>query len=450
MTAKGSLLPVIAASAVLASALLAVVPEPSQAAAGAPRAASAFEPVCAGDLARLACQVGLVSPARSGPLYSGAAPVGWGAPDLQQAYNLPDRPLAAGTIAIIDVGAYPTLESDLAVYRQQYGLPACTAASGCFQQMDYHGGAALPGASTPDDKSIDQEIGIETSLDVDMASAACPACRILEVQIPHSATPTAPADPSQPPDYDGYADSFGTAAQTAIAHGAAAISMSYGLPGDDHMLHSAVASQLAHRGVAIVAASGDAGFQATHYLWPQALPTVTAVGGTELVKESGHFSEGAWSSGGSSCVPTTAPPTGQQTLMPASTCSGARASVDVSAAADNLAIYDNYSPATNHPIGWTTVAGTSAAAPFIAGLYAATGNLGDVLGPNTLYSRSPAKFHDITSGTNGAITNGRCVSNTAPTAEDGTIQTYDTRLCAAGPGWDGPTGLGSPRGLLGP
>jgi subtilase family serine protease len=316
--------------------------------------------------------------------------------------------------------------------------------------MDYHGGAALPGASTPDDKSIDQEIGIETALDVDMASAACPACRILEVQIPHSATPTAPKDPSQPPDYDGYADAFGTAAQTAIAHGAAAISMSYGLPGDDHMLHSAVASQLAHRGVAIVAASGDAGFQATQYLWPQALPTVTAVGGTELVKESGHFSEGAWSSGGSSCVPSTAPPTGQQALLSTSMCAGARASVDVSAAADNLAIYDNYSPAANHPIGWTVVAGTSAAAPFIAGLYAATGYLGDVLGPNTLYSLSPAKFHDITSGGNGAITNGRCVSNSGPTAEDGSIKTYDSRLCSAGPGWDGPTGLGSPRGLLGP
>ena len=35
----------------------------------------------------------------------------------------------------------PTAESDLAVYRPQYGLPACTSADGCFRKTDQRGGS---------------------------------------------------------------------------------------------------------------------------------------------------------------------------------------------------------------------------------------------------------------------------------------------------------------------
>jgi subtilase family serine protease len=180
-------------------------------------------------------------------------------------------------------------------------------------------------------------------------------------------------------------------------------------------------------------------------LWPQALPTVTAVGGTELVKESGRFTEGAWSTGGSSCAPGAASPAGQATST-ASLCSGGRTGVDVSAVADNVAIYDSYSSSRNHAPGWTVVAGTSASAPFIAGMYALRNNLSTVLGPNTLYQAPPETFHDIISGTNGAISNGRCVTvgkDLPKTAAPG----YDSSLCNAGKGWDGPTGLGSPSGF---
>lgn len=399
---------------------------------------SRFEPVCGGTLARVACQVEKLAGG------SREAPVGWGARDLQVSHQLPARSPHSGTVAIIDVGAYPTLESDLAVYREKYGLPPCDGANGCFRQLDFHGGPPLLPTPGPGGAATDEQIAVETALDVDMASAACPGCHILEIQIPQSEVPTASGDGAV--NYDGYAAAFGTAVQTAVAHGANAVSISYGLPGDDAMLHGPVAAQLASRGVAIVASSGDSGFEGNQYLWPQALPTVTAAGGTELIKDSGRYGEGAWSGGGSSCAPGATPPLSQPAAISES-CAGARAGADISAVADNLAIYVTYAPQTQHPPGWTVVAGTSASSPFIAGVYAASGSLSRVLGPNLVYEQGPAAFNDVTSGTNGGISNSRCLPPGAGVAAD-PKDTFDGRLCGAGPGWDGPTGLGSPRGLF--
>jgi subtilase family serine protease len=423
-----------------------VVPAGVASASGGRARAVGFEPICGGDFARLACQVEkIISPAGDADVPAAGVPVGWGAPDLQQAHQISGYSANSGKVAIIDVGADPNLDGDLATYRAQYGLPVCSAANGCLRQLSYDGGPALPPATAADDKDIDEQIGVETSLDVDMASASCPDCSLLEVQLPHSVLPKPGSDPAKTVSFDGYADAFGTAVQTAIAHGANAVSISYGIPGDDHMLHGSVAAQLSHRGVAIAASSGDAGFEGADFLWPQALPTVTAVGGTELVKESGRFTEGAWSTGGSSCAPGATSPEGQAAST-ASLCSGGRTGVDVSAVADNVAIYDSYSPSQHHALGWTVVAGTSASAPFIAGMYAARNNLATVLGPNTLYQAQPEAFHDITSGTNGAISNGRCVT-VGDAHPETAAPTYDSRLCNAAKGWDGPTGLGSPFGF---
>ncbi|WP_236791226.1 S8 family serine peptidase [Amycolatopsis sp. GM8] len=394
-----------------------------------------FEPVCGGALARLGCQLERLTGARDDQ------PVGWGARDLELSHEIPVRAPHAGTVAVVNVGAYPTLESDLAVYRARYGLPPCTSATGCFRQLDYHGGPPVAPATDPDGIGIDESIALESALDVDMASAACPDCKIVEIQLPQSVLPA--NGPNGTVDYHGYATAFGTAVRTAIAQGASAVSLSYGLPGDDGMMHGPIAQQLARRGVPIVAASGDEGFEATEYLWPQALPTVTSAGGTELVEQDGRYSEGAWSDAGSSCAPGVLPAAGQSALVSAA-CTGARTGADVSAVAADLAIYTTYSPQSHQPSGWTVVAGTSASAPFIAGVYAASGSLSGVLGPNLLYQLNPVSFQDVTSGTSGTISDGRCVPPNAPDLK----QTFDVRLCAAGPGWDGPTGLGSPHGLF--
>ena len=69
------------------------------------------------------------------------------------------------------------------------------------------------------------------------------------------------------------------------------------------------------------------------------------------------------------------------------------------------------------------IGGTSASAPFVAGVFAATGNGAQTSGE--FVKTNAAKLYDVTSGTNGTCTN--------------------PILCTAGPGWDGPTGYGTPN-----
>jgi hypothetical protein len=411
--------------------------------------------VCAGVFAALGCQaqIATAGPDSSTALRSGK-PIGWGANDLRAAYHLPATSPHRGTVAVISAGPYPSLSSDLAVYRAQYALPACTSATGCLRQIDYQGGPALP--PPPDaEKAGAQRVAVETALDVDMVSATCPACRLLEVQVPLD---KAPKNTQQASDYEGYAAAFATAVQTAIAAGADAITISFAMPGDAQTLRGPIAQALDHRGVPITAPAGDFGFNGNGYamtstipgftgrsaVWPQALPTVISVGGTTMVAQGGRYTQGAWSLGGSGCTPGVTPPEGQPSWI-ARLCPGGRASTDVSAVADNIAMYDSYHPADNDPAGWLVEAGTSAAGPQIAGLYVDGGHLGDVDGPNTLYRAPASAFSDVTSGTNlvppYSGTDGSCSLATEPNTD------FSDRLCAAMPAWDGPTGLGTPQGL---
>src|SRR5438477_13155728 len=69
----------------------------------------------------------------------------YGPADLQSAYNLPSASAGSGqTIAIVDAFDDPYAETDLANYRVQYGLSACTTANGCFQKVDQNGGHNYP------------------------------------------------------------------------------------------------------------------------------------------------------------------------------------------------------------------------------------------------------------------------------------------------------------------
>ena len=97
-----------------------------------------------------------------------------GATDLESAYAI-DKTWNSGlTIAIIDAFDYPNAESDLASYRSMYGLPACTVANGCLTIVNQDGSTTPLPANAP---ANDDWTG-ETALDLDMASAACPNCKI--------------------------------------------------------------------------------------------------------------------------------------------------------------------------------------------------------------------------------------------------------------------------------
>src|SRR4029077_12950245 len=109
-----------------------------------------------------------------------ASPDGYSPSDLQSAYNLSTLAAKAGfgsTVALIDAFDDPAAESDLAVYRSNFGLPPCTTANGCFSKVDQSGGTHYPGPPPPGDNWV-AEIG----LDLDMVSAICPNCKIILIE----------------------------------------------------------------------------------------------------------------------------------------------------------------------------------------------------------------------------------------------------------------------------
>jgi subtilase family serine protease len=82
----------------------------------------------------------LFGQAAKGQLALAGAPVGYSPSDLQSAYDLPSSSAGSGeTVAIVDAYDDPNAQADLAVYREQYGLPACTTASDCFRKVAQNG-----------------------------------------------------------------------------------------------------------------------------------------------------------------------------------------------------------------------------------------------------------------------------------------------------------------------
>jgi hypothetical protein len=328
-----------------------------------------------------------------------ASPRGFGADDLAAAYAIPATGPGTPTIAVVVAYGYPKLEADLAVYRAEFGLPPCTIANGCLRVVDQRGGAELPAESAPTN-----DWSVETMLDVDMASAACPRCNLLVVQSDDSGS------------------GLLTGQATAVALGADVISNSWGRPEQSGTSLLQVESYFDHPGVAIFAAAGDLGYDngGTGPSYPATSSHVIAVGGTRLETSKSAprgFTESVWVKGGSGCSLSIAKPSYQV----GSPCAF-RASADVAAVADpatGVAIYHSRAGG-----GWRVVGGTSAAAPLVAGIFAAAGH-----GHRNAASLAvhPASFHDVTAGANG---------------------TCGTKLCEAAPGWDGPTGFGTPNGTV--
>lgn len=235
----------------------------------------------------------------------------------------------------------------------------------------------------------------EESLDLDMVSAICPNCKILLVEA--SSTTTA---------------ALSTAEKYATAH---ANYVSNSWSGNEGT--TAYDGDYNVSGVAITAATGDNGHNSTAQ-WPAILPTVVGVGGTSLTSISPR-TETAWSGAGSGCSKIYATPSFQSGLT---TGCSKRAEADSSAVADpntGVAVYDSF-----HVRGWLVFGGTSVATPITASVFALAGNTG-TNNPGNLYSHA-SNLNDVTSGKNGSCG--------AP-------------LCVAGPGWDGPTGLGTPNGI---
>lgn len=295
-----------------------------------------------------------------------SSPGGLNPADLQAAYGLPSSTGGSGqTVAIVDAYDDPRAESDLAVYRAQFGMTACTTANGCFRKVNQNGGTSYP--------SADVGWAEEISLDLDMASAICPKCKILLVE----ATSASFAN-------------LGAAVNRAVTLGANTISNSYG--GNESSSESSYASYYNHPGVIITVSSGDSGYGVEV---PAAYKTVVAVGGTTLTRASGTtrgWTETAWSGAGSGCSAYISKPTWQTD----SGCSR-RTVADVSAVANpstGVSVYDTYGGVG----GWLVFGGTSVSSPIIAAVYALAGNASSLNAAASLYSAPSGSLYDVTSG----------------------------------------------------
>ncbi|WP_434056952.1 carboxypeptidase regulatory-like domain-containing protein [Streptomyces shenzhenensis] len=385
-----------------------VSPASSASSAASAKKKAALEPACAtpkkGEAACFALRR-TDTKAVKGLLAASVTPSGYGPADLQSAYSLPADGGAGQTIAIVDAYDDPSAEADLAVYREQYGLPACTAANGCFTKVDQRGGTDYP--------APDAGWAGEISLDLDMVSAAAPNAHILLVEA----------------DQPSFED-LGAAVDQAVALGAKYVSNSYGTnysstPGSgESQDETTYDTHYNHPGVAVVASSGDSDYGVAY---PAVSPYVTSVGGTSLVRDSGSargWSESVWNRNGlgpgSGCSLYEPKPAFQT-----DTGCDKRTVADVSAVADpatGVAVYQTYGGG-----GWQVYGGTSAASPIIASVYADAGTPVAGTYPNSYPYASGTGLNDVTSGDNGTCT--------------------PAYLCTAGAGYDGPTGLGTPDGL---
>ncbi|MFJ9346899.1 putative Ig domain-containing protein [Streptomyces sp. NPDC101237] len=327
-----------------------------------------------------------------------AAPSGLSPSNLHSAYNLPSTGGSGLTVAVVDAYNDPNAASDLATYRSQFGLSACTKANGCFQQVSQTG-------STTSLPTNDSGWAGEEALDIDMVSAVCPNCNIILVEA-NSANDT----------------DLGIAENEAVALGAKFVSNSWG--GSESSSQTGEdTSYFKHPGVAITVSAGDEDYGAEY---PATSQYVTAVGGTALSTSSNSrgWTESVWKTSssegtGSGCSAYDAKPSWQT-----DTGCSKRMESDVSAVADpatGVAVYDTYGGS-----GWAVYGGTSASSPIIAGVYALAGTPGSADYPAKYPYSHTGNLYDVTSGNNGSCST--------------------SYFCTAGTGYDGPTGWGTPNG----
>jgi subtilase family serine protease len=344
------------------------------------------------------CDALVVADANGNPSASSAPRAGsYGPTQFLTGYGLAAASTSGGsgqTIGIVDAYDDPNIQNDLNTFDSYYGLPACS--TGCFTKINQTGGTSYP--------SRNAGWALEISLDVETAHEVCPNCKIVLVEASSNSLAN-----------------LGAAENEAAAWGATVISNSYG-GGEYSGEVSDQATYFTHPGIAITASSGDGGYGVE---FPAAASTVTAVGGTTLKLNSNNtwLSESVWSGAGSGCSAYVAKPSWQAD----SGCTR-RAVADVSADADpntGAAVYD--SVRYQGQSGWFQVGGTSLASPLVAAVYALAGNASSIDGSYP-YSQA-SSLHDVTTGSNGSC--------------------GGSYLCTAKPGYDGPTGLGSPNGTGG-
>jgi streptogramin lyase len=377
-----------------------------------------------------------VAPAHSaesyGPEFVGSGIQGGLDPqDLRSAYKLSNVGGSSQTVALVEAYNDPYAEADLKVYRERYGLPACTKANKCFKTVNQNG-------ETKNYPEGEPGWGTETSLDLDMVSAACGECHILLVESNGGATEAE------------YLKNMLAAEETAVTLKATEISNTW----DNFEFAKQVSYDKAfdHPGIPITAASGDFGYTG-RLRWPGSSQYVISVGGTRLTKADNArgWTEEVWrepvipdgihGAGTTSGCSAYEPKPAWQTDKACPRRAVADVAVDASSLSP-VSFYDTYYEDVENEegeeeiaggYGWEDIGGTSVGAPFVAGVEALSSSYARSLGAEAFYlAGKKGSLFDVTEGSNGT-----CV----PPAED-------EYFCTAEVGYDGPTGWGAPDGPL--
>ena len=333
---------------------------------------SAYEPPFLTQSAISAVEMPLVDEWTAEPFFhvqpfASGSPVGLSPAQIRKAYNLPSSG-GVGTIAIIDAFDNPNVQSDFAVFSNQYSLPT--------SNLEVHKMAA----SIP----VDAGWALEIALDVQWAHAIAPNANILLVEAKSAE----------------FYDLLGAIRYATGRSDVVAVSMSWG--GDEFLQELSYDSYFTSSyGTMFFASSGDSGAGVS---WPSCSPRVVGVGGTTLAfnPDGTVASETAWSgSGGGISAYVTEP--AYQVDYGVPNANGKRAVPDVSYNANpisGMSVYD--SVAYNGQTGWFSLGGTSAGAP----QWAAIHSLGLTVSNSNLYqdakSRGIFYFRDIVAGSNGA------------------------------------------------
>lgn len=480
----------------------ALVAAPTAGATGSTRAAGAAPPatwvankVCGAPAPgtkscfaeRLESNGGPVAP-RTGKAGSGRAtqagpaggPAGGYTPaEVAKAYGVDVNASAASTqtVAIVDAYDDPTVKTDLAAFDSHYGIPAETSSS--FQVVNQLGATSpLPAANTG--------WAGEITLDVQAVRGLCRKCKILLVEA------------------DSNSDAnLAAAVNRAAAMHATEISNSYGGNENDSGETPAVTAAYDHPGIVITASTGDDGWYGYDAVFdssssdgvsqvPASLPTVVGVSGTSLYlnADSTRASETVWNengpkssdaslagrsrgAAGGGCSATYAAQGWQAHVSgyAALGCATAkRSSTDIAALADPYTGYDLYQTYGASPAGWQTYGGTSLSSPVVAALWALAGGSGGVPYPSlSLYGHyqhdTSRPFADVTVGGTGMCNTSSKTScarywNGNPNtlgggltdcafAATGTATLTNVGQCYAEVGFDGVSGVGTPKGLTG-
>lgn len=302
---------------------------------------------------------------------------------------------AGQTIAIVTANAAPTIFQDLDTFSQTFSL------NGQQSLYSQYGPAEsfLRAVPLSSDLLFDSGWAVETALDVEWAHAIAPQADILLVQAASARV----------------GDMLNAVDFARQQPGVSVVSMSWGgneFAGES-LLDTYFTSPANHNPVTFVSASGDSGAGTS---WPAVSPNVLAVGGTTLTLDSAnnYLAESAWtlSGGGPSLLFNI--PSWQTT--PFTPLNATRNTPDVAYNADPATGFSVFTNTTfENDTGWFTIGGTSAGAPQWAALIAianqgrALYNLPSLDGPSqvfpTIYTLPNFYFNDITTGTNGFLTN---------------------------------------------